>query len=435
MDHGGHCYKNSNLHPASAEEPLGRKIARELLLDEKGDYVGDDRAIFASNVSTDNDTRLANGFIREQNEIIGEASDNVAKHTPDKGHVIKCNNNGLFDLRKKDKSFNGVSGLSNIRIRSFNSDIKAVIDDYGNILMNNGYKDPAKRQVILDQLEAMVHHACGDHSKCKHEKWCTYLRVQNAHPDWTPQQVAEQASQDSHRPTGKNMSLSEQGKAQIYAEIRKRFNENTIDSIAENGCSNRSENFFNANTKFSQGKRLNQDLSDLWEKINQLTFCRLGDGNIEKTHDQVSQRMGLPIHRTERRHQTKAVKKRERDQKRQKSEKYKKSRSLAKMTKDLRMGKVDARKMYKSGKVPLTESAKSSVGKSSQKKPKKQGTCSNCKLPGHTRTTCKLPPQRKRVATELGLFDANTMEIAEANGIKAPKRRKQLDLVDIDDWI
>ena len=88
MDHTGVCYRNSKLAPASAEETQSAMMAKDLLVDEKGNYVGDDRAIFAKIVTSDNDTRAPYRFIREQNEIIRTSVDNVAEHLPDKGHVM-----------------------------------------------------------------------------------------------------------------------------------------------------------------------------------------------------------------------------------------------------------------------------------------------------------------------------------------------------------
>ena len=75
MAHQGECYSNSNLVPASAEEPHSTIVARELLLDKNGKYVGDDRAIFAGRINADNDTRGPAAFIREQNRIIGEPAE------------------------------------------------------------------------------------------------------------------------------------------------------------------------------------------------------------------------------------------------------------------------------------------------------------------------------------------------------------------------
>ena len=49
MDHTGVCYRNSKLAPASAEETQSAMMAKDMLVDEKGNYVGDHRAIFCKN--------------------------------------------------------------------------------------------------------------------------------------------------------------------------------------------------------------------------------------------------------------------------------------------------------------------------------------------------------------------------------------------------
>ena len=118
LTHLGTCYRNSNLAPASAEEPQSAMMARELLVDGQGKYVGDDTAVFAKAkvVTSDNDTRAPYSFIRTQNEIIGTTADNVAEHLPDKGHVMKCQNNAMFKIRQEDKSYSGVHLLSNLSL-------------------------------------------------------------------------------------------------------------------------------------------------------------------------------------------------------------------------------------------------------------------------------------------------------------------------------
>ena len=229
-------------------------MARELLLDGKGKYVGDDVAIFAKVVSSDNDTRAPFAFIREQNQIVGPSANDLAEHLPDKGHVMKCENNALFKIRQDDKSYSGVNLLSNLRIKSIVSDIKEVVDDYE----RNGLGDVTAREACIDQLEAIVTHQCGDHSKCIHEKWCSYLKIKNTNPDWTDSEIAVEAAMTSCRPHGsKYMSLSSTGMAKLTSKILSCFNSKTIDKIAGGGCSNLSENFWGVNTatKLYKGRK------------------------------------------------------------------------------------------------------------------------------------------------------------------------------------
>ena len=71
-------------------------MARELLVDGQGKYVGDDTAVFAKVITSDNDTRAPYSFICTQNEIIGSTADNVAEHLPDTKHVMKCQNDMFY---------------------------------------------------------------------------------------------------------------------------------------------------------------------------------------------------------------------------------------------------------------------------------------------------------------------------------------------------
>jgi len=89
-------------------------MARDFLVDGKDNYAGDDCAIFAKIVTSDNDTQAPYNFIREQNLLIGTSADNLAEHLPDKGHVMKCENNALFKICQDDKSYSGVNLLSNL---------------------------------------------------------------------------------------------------------------------------------------------------------------------------------------------------------------------------------------------------------------------------------------------------------------------------------
>lgn len=80
MEHEGICYRNSKHNPASAEEYQAADIARMLLLDDEGEYLGDDVAIFMGKVAADNDTRAPKAAIREQAHIIGDAAEGLGDH-------------------------------------------------------------------------------------------------------------------------------------------------------------------------------------------------------------------------------------------------------------------------------------------------------------------------------------------------------------------
>jgi len=109
------------------------------------------------------------------------------------------------------------------------------------------------------------------------------------HPTWNDDEIAEEAAITSRRPhERKKMSLSEAGIAKLTSKILSRFNINTIDKIAGGGCSIFSENFWGVCTKFSEGKHLNLDHTDAYISINNLALCRIGVGNIQSTHNNVS---------------------------------------------------------------------------------------------------------------------------------------------------
>ncbi len=119
-----------------------------MLLDEGGHYLGDELAVFGLDVSADSNTRTPSAFICEQNRIIGVPADGLAHHSPDKGHVIKCNSNALFKLAKEDPSLREVHALSAKRIAMLNSDISETLNDYA----ENGVGDPVAWQGCIDHL-------------------------------------------------------------------------------------------------------------------------------------------------------------------------------------------------------------------------------------------------------------------------------------------
>jgi len=71
-------------------------MARDLLVDGKGNYDGNDRAIFTKIVTSDNDTLAPFSCIREHNLITRGSADNLAERLPDKARVMKCEINALF---------------------------------------------------------------------------------------------------------------------------------------------------------------------------------------------------------------------------------------------------------------------------------------------------------------------------------------------------
>jgi len=73
----------------------------------------------------------------------------------------------------------------------------------------------------------------------------------------------------------------------------KRFNNKNIDKLAQMACSNSCEAFFGVLTKFSEGKRLNLEHTDLWKSMILLVFCRTG--NIDETHKELAVLLNLNV--------------------------------------------------------------------------------------------------------------------------------------------
>ncbi|KAL3802218.1 hypothetical protein HJC23_001762 [Cyclotella cryptica] len=356
MAREGLCYRNSKHNPASAEEYQANEVARDLLVDEDGNYRGDDLAIFAAQTITDCDTRTSKKLIQKQAEIIGNAAIGKADHSPDIGHVIKDVNNMLYKVRSIDSSFNGRYLLSNERIKSIHTDLHRPISDYSNDIGNE-----VLRQQCLQQIGSIIRHHCGDHSKCAVPKYCTYLQTKSENPTWDEEQLK------------------------------------TIDKIARCGSSNACKGFFGTVTKFSEGKRLNLDQTDIWKAMLELAFCRYGDAsdgnsNVERTHKDIVNLLGLNVTSVEEKCMNLDQNFRRKDKERNCSTKGNRRRTLASLTKAKRMGKESAKSTcHRSGKVPLRESALS------KKQPAKIMTkCGICLRIGHYALKCPMPNAKKR---------------------------------------
>lgn len=426
MEHKGKCYRNSNLNPASAEEHQASIAARDLVLDENGAYRGDDIAIFCLDCNSDNDTRASQAIIREQNEIMGTAADDLADHVPDLGHVLKCLSNSLFKLREVHKSLKGANCLSNLRIKAIVRDVRKVLDWY----KETGVGDVEARQDCLDQIDATIPHHCGDHTHCVHERFCSYLKVKNEYPDFTEEEIKAEAFKISKRALrGKDLSLHTRGIATVQNAIRKKVNHKNVDKIASGGCSNLSKSFWNQTTKFTEGKRLNSDHTDAYITTKKLTFCRVGEGNVEKTHDEVTEQMSLKITTPQVKYQIKAQAERDRIKKSQQTEEFKERRCFAKYSKTGQMGKEDTKKAHRSGKVSIEECAKSNMEKIEGSKRKRPVTCTNCKLAGHNALRCKMPKCTKRSNVDLIDFDVEDFEIKE------PLKKRKLNFLAAGEWL
>lgn len=415
-EHQGRCYRNSNLNPVSAEEPQSEILARNLLLDSNGVYRGDDIAIFSKEVVTDNDTKSRAKFIATQTGIIGEAAVGVADHSPDAPHVFKCTSNKLYSERAKDASLRGGNYLlTNQKIKSIHCDARHAIEEY-----HPNVGDCVARNTCLKQIGCIIRHHCGDHSRCIHAKYCTYLEVKNEHPTWSDAQIVEEAASRSKR-KGPDMQLSQKGIAKLEGILLHYFNEKSIDRIARLATGNASEGFFSRVTKFSEGKKNKYNQTDIWKAILEIALCRAGDAadgqsNVSRTHEQIACLLGISITSVERKAMEREDKKRRSDIALNKQPKAKARRSRQCMMKAVQMEKQERSKnKHKSGKLLTKHSGKST-------KKKAVPRCGCCNQPGHTATKCPMPKKKKR--KKMQLIDWITNDGSEDVTVSTGKKRK-----------
>ena len=299
------------------------------------------------------------------------------------GYTVKCANNELFKLREKDNSFRGKNALSNVRIKSLLSDVKTKVKEYHPFV-----GDDPERSKCLKQIGCIIRHHCGDHSLCFQEHRCTYLRVKNANPAWTVDEINAESVKSTKRHK-MYMDLSKRGIEVLEALLGRQFNTKTIDHIAPCGCSNRSEGFWADLVVLSEGKRIQGNGTDLWLSMVELCFC-MNSGNKEKTREELAVILGVLCTEVEKDEWKRRDHKRMQGDKRLRGEEGKMRRQLAKLTQDHRLGK-DANKSrhHKSEKVPLRESAKSRVDK-----------CTKCGCEGHKTRECvviRAPKRQKKL--------------------------------------
>lgn len=376
--HKGFCHRTSKHGPAVAEEYSAADAARQLLLgNDDGEYIGDDLAIFADITVGDNDVRTPKEFIAEQQRIIGPEVEGIAEHMPDIGHVIKDCSNNFYKIRDTDPSFRGKDLLENARIRAIMGDVRSAFSFYHEHIGEN-----SKRDECEGRIHAIIPHHCGDHSKCKWDDVCNHLKLQREHPGWSNEQIEVEYAKCA-RFGGRQMGLSDRGVKVLSKVLFERFDKSNLDRVATMACDNDCELFFGLTSKFSEGKRLCLDHTDLWKSMLLLSLCRSGAEEI--TSVQLSAKLGLDDTVVEAVARSVSKKKREADHKRLCGDEGKKRRKDAKYTKDIRRGKEDSKKRHKSGKVSLKESAKTTR--------KKIRPCKKCGQPGHTPKDCPMPNQ------------------------------------------
>ena len=385
MEHDGPCYRKTNYSTAASEEFLSEECARGLLLDASGKPRNEDTCVFASTIVADNDSKSVKRAQRAQREIMGDVVEGLSTHDPDLNHLIKNQSNDMYDAAKKNPALRGQTGLKPLRIKSLSSDMTRIVKD-----LHDNENDPQARQVCLDAIDALVLHHCDDHSKCKHEKYCTFRQIKKEHSDWNDQQVREERAKQTKRFNGVSMSLSKSGIELLQKIVSKRFNNDTIDVVAKCGCSNRCEGFWGHTIKHSEGKRVLGNGTNLWYMFLQLCFCCGNGKDTERTAEELSSLLKLEVTEEEKKEHERAQKKRKKDNERHSSEKGKLARKQAKLTAAHRAGKDPNKSShYKTEKAPIKE------------KKRKQSKCSKCHLSGHTARDCVLAKAPKKRKAEL----------------------------------
>ncbi len=128
------------------------------------------------------------------------------------------------------------------------------------------------------------------------ERWRSYKKIEREHRDWDHSAIAVTAAQLSNHPLEKPMSLSDDSsECHCHRNQKSVSTRNQSIKLLRGGCSNLAENFWSVVTKFSHHKGINQDHSDHYKVSNKAAFIRIGVGNVEKAHDQVPAKLGLPI--------------------------------------------------------------------------------------------------------------------------------------------
>lgn len=332
-------------------------------------------------IVADQDSNAVKKAIRAQTVILGEDAKGRGKHVPDLNHVIKNHNNAMHDVAKKDPTIRGKTGLNNMRIKSIESDLTRVIQDY-----HPKVGQPEARQICLDQIHAIVYHHCGIHKYCKHEKYCTALKIKSENKFLPPSEIAKLTAKATKRCDGITMSLSDSGIDKLQKIMSKRFNPSSIDEIAQCGCSNKCEGFWGQIIKYTEGKRVLGNGTDLWYTFMQLVFCNGNGKDAEKTALQLASLLNTDVCEEEEKEHQRQNKKRKKDYDRHSSPKAKESRKFAKLTKAHRQGKdTDKSCDYKTEKA-ITKHTKSNTKKKTQSK------CGKCHQVGHSKNQCVFAP-------------------------------------------
>jgi len=124
------------------------------------------------------------------------------------------------------------------------SDVLTAFQEYRPHIGNN-----AERTKCLKRIDAVPTHHCGNHSKCRWEKVCSYIALKNKHPMWTDVEIQAERVKSS-RFQGQDMGLSLHGINVIKRVLFCRFEKKSINRVVKCMSSNPAESFLGVSANF-----------------------------------------------------------------------------------------------------------------------------------------------------------------------------------------
>ena len=284
-NHGGECTCNSDDAVAIAEEFMLEKIGTELLVDEQGNIRPDSESIFISVPTSDGDSKGSHRLVGAQAKVIGGEADGQTEDAICTTHVKKNLTKAFHKLRKNDPSLRGGGGLTNDRIMAVSYDIHQNLLHLKLESWDVGHP-PTDDQVTAaaDSIMNVIDHHCGDHTNCI-IPYCMFLQTKvelgfDASAELTPVQektVYDKMMTEKEPRFDHDLELNAKGKKDMAREVTLRYNKITLPKLSRCITTAQSELLWSIVTKYSQGKRLNQNYSRAWEVAIALAILQQSD--------------------------------------------------------------------------------------------------------------------------------------------------------------
>jgi hypothetical protein len=252
-------------------------------------------------------------------------------------------------------------------------------------------------------LNIPLHHN-GDHSNCKLAN-CRLLKLQmDKYKEIRPLSAEEKEElYNEYCATSRQlqfeMRLNDEGIRKIQDEILKRIGKKSIPKVTKGLTTNANEQMWGMTTKYSEGKRRNQNYSQSWEaSLNLVILKMVGNTSyLTKLHN----RMGLSQSNTQKNNMARLATFQDKKKAAKKKESYKGISGRRKLLKKCH-GKVESKShKYKREKMaPSQARPKKTTAKKAG--PRKCGNCGA--TDGHTKRFCNWPPKRKQRVVTNSLF-------------------------------